>query len=215
MTGQVVHHHDVADPQLWQKHFFDIGFEDDTVDWSVNDEGRNETTQRQRSDESGCFPVTMGNTDAQAFSPCAPTMATRHVCRCPCLVYENKACWIEVKLTVEPVLAALQDVGTALFASVRSLFFARDLVARKKALDRAKTKEQTLFGKALPDFFDSCVFVWPESFEDDALVGINAGRAPVSAERTRPSITLLAFTLAPATDTGRAHPETFGCSPMR
>jgi hypothetical protein len=50
-------------------------------------------------------------------------MATSHAGGSPGLVDEDEALGIEVELTLEPCPAPLQDVGAALLAGVRRLFF--------------------------------------------------------------------------------------------
>jgi len=51
-------------------------------------------------------------------------MDARHVGGGPRLVDEDELSWIEVQLFIEPALALLQDVGTALLYRVASLFCA-------------------------------------------------------------------------------------------
>lgn len=58
----------------------------------------------------------------QALSARAPSMAARHLGRCPGLVHEHEPLGVEVELTIEPGLAAAQDVGPVLLAGMSGLF---------------------------------------------------------------------------------------------
>jgi hypothetical protein len=49
-------------------------------------------------------------------------MTARHVGRSPGLIDEDQPLGIKVKLPVEPILSAFQDVGTVLLGRVRGLF---------------------------------------------------------------------------------------------
>ena len=62
------------------------------------------------------------HTGAQPFAAAAAAVAARHVRRRPGLVDEHQPIRIEVELSLEPVPAAVQDVGTVLLAGVRGLF---------------------------------------------------------------------------------------------
>ena len=66
--------------------------------------------------------MAMGNADAQALSAGRATMAPSHVGGGPCLIDEHQSLRIKLKLAFEPLFSPLQDVGTFLFLSVRSLF---------------------------------------------------------------------------------------------
>lgn len=54
----------------------------------------------------------------------------------PGTIDEHEAFWFEIDLTIEPVLALPQDVGTVLFARVSGLF-ARDPMTHEEAMHRA------------------------------------------------------------------------------
>jgi hypothetical protein len=68
--------------------------------------------------------MTMRHADPEPFATRAAAAAARHVGRGPGLVDEDEAFGIEIGLTVEPVLPALQDVGAVLLAGMRRLFLA-------------------------------------------------------------------------------------------
>jgi hypothetical protein len=88
-------------------------------------------------------------------------------------------------------------------------------MTREETLDRAKTEEQALFSKAVPNLFNGGVLVRTQGFEDGVHVRIDPGRAPISAQGTRPGIAVFTLTLASSADAGGAHLEAFGRSPMR
>ena len=56
-----------------------------------------------------------------SYSRCGAACAG-HIGRAPGFVDEDEAGRIEIELAFKPCLAPLQDIGTALFAGVRSLF---------------------------------------------------------------------------------------------
>ncbi len=89
---------------------------------AVEDEGRDHASHRQAGDESGRFPVTMRDADAQSFASAATAMGSSHFGRGPGLIDEDEMLGIEIELLLEPGLAALQDVRAILFAGVRGLF---------------------------------------------------------------------------------------------
>lgn len=64
------------------------------------------------------------HTHVQAFPFRAAPPLARHIGRGPGFVDEDEPIRIEIQLTVEPVLAPLQDVGPVLLAGVRRLFLA-------------------------------------------------------------------------------------------
>ncbi len=97
----------------------DIGLEGSTVDRAIQNPRGNEATERERADEGRGFPVPMGNTDTEPFTPQAPAMAARHVGRGPGLVDEDHV-GIKIGLGVEPVLPPLRMSGD-LLACVRRL----------------------------------------------------------------------------------------------
>ena len=100
----------------------DIGLEGVTVDGAVEDAGRDEAPQGERTDERCCFPMTMGHSDPEPLAPRASAMTARHVGGGPGLVDEHEALWREIELPLEPVPAASQDVGAVLFRGMGCLF---------------------------------------------------------------------------------------------
>jgi hypothetical protein len=66
--------------------------------------------------------MAMRHARAQAFAAWATSMAPRHVGRGPGFVNEDQAAGVEIKLTFEPFLAALQNIRALLLAGVRGLF---------------------------------------------------------------------------------------------
>ena len=66
--------------------------------------------------------MTMRHAHAQALSARTPSMAARHLGRCPGLIHEHEPLGVEIELAIEPGLAPLQDVGPVLLAGVRGLF---------------------------------------------------------------------------------------------
>lgn len=100
----------------------DIGLEGLTVDGAVEDEGRDEASQGQRTDEGRCFPMAMGHSNPEPLALRAPAVAARHVGGSPGLVNEHEALWYEIELSLEPVPATPQDVGTVLLRGMGCLF---------------------------------------------------------------------------------------------
>ena len=67
--------------------------------------------------------MAVGDARAQTLASWRPAAYARHIGRSPGFVDEDQPLGIEIKLTVKPFFAPLQDVRSFLFACVRSLFF--------------------------------------------------------------------------------------------
>ena len=98
-------------------------FESETVDRPVEDEGSNHAPLRQRANEGGCAPVAMRCTGPQPFTSGGSTMRANHVGLRPRPIDEHQPGRIQIKLTLEPLLALFQDVWPVLFGCVERLFF--------------------------------------------------------------------------------------------
>lgn len=68
------------------------------------------------------------------------------------------------------------------------LFFARVIMTRKEAVDRAEAEEEPLFSKAMTNVFDGRLPVRTQGFEDGVHVCVYPGRASISTQCTTPGI---------------------------
>ena len=122
VAGEIIHDDDVAAEQFWAEDLLDIGLEGLTVDGAIEDAGRNEASQGQCGDERCRLPMAMGHSNPQTLAPRAPAVAARHVGGSPGLVDEHEALRRKIELPLEPVPAALQDVGAILLRGMGCLF---------------------------------------------------------------------------------------------
>jgi len=88
-----------------------------------------------------------------------------------------------------------------------ALFFARDLVALEEAADRAVAEDQTLVGQLATQFLQRDVRSLLQQGQDRRTIRLDPSRTPVSAQRLRLRIALLAFQFAPTADAGGADTE--------
>ena len=122
VAGEVVHDDHIAGAQLGHQDLCDIGFEPVAVDRSVQHHRRNHAGHAQASDQRGGLAMAVREAHPQPFAFPAAPVAAGHV-RCgPSLVDEDEALGFEIDLTIEPVSALPQDVGTVLLDRVPGLF---------------------------------------------------------------------------------------------
>lgn len=122
VAREIVHDNDIAGAQFWAEDLLDIGLEGLTVDGAVEYEGRDEASQGQCTDERCRLPMAMGHPNPEPLAPRAPAVAARHVGGSPGLVDKHQTLRREIELSLEPVPAASQDVGTVLLRSMGGLF---------------------------------------------------------------------------------------------
>ena len=134
-------------------------------------------------------------------------MVSCHVGLGPCLVDEDEPVGIEVELAVEPVPAALQDVGTVLLRGMDGLFFARDRVALEEPADGAVAEDEPDASQPAPQFLQGDVRHLGQQCQDRRLVRLDAAGSAIPAKRPGPGIAVLALQRPPATDARRADPE--------
>ena len=78
-----------------------------------------------------------------------------------------------------------------------AVFFARDLVTLEEAADRAVAEHQTLVGQLAAQFLQRDVRCLLQQGQDRRAIRLDPSRTPVSAQRLRLRIALLAFQFAP------------------
>lgn len=146
-----VHDDDVPRLQCRDQHLLDIGEEDDTVHGAVVDEGRRHTVEAQSSGESGRFPMAVRHAGPAAFTARSPTAQAGHLGREASLVDEDKAVWIEIGLSLEPVTSPLQDVGALLLQCVGGLFLNVQPRPRSQALNALRRMEAVRSARSRAD----------------------------------------------------------------
>jgi hypothetical protein len=140
VASEIVHHDDVAGGEIGNENLIYVGLKRLAIDWSIEHQRRNHAIEPQASHECCCFPMPMRNTRSQAHAFGSAAACPRHVGRTPRLVDEHEASRIEVELVIEPILAPLQDIWTALLAGVRSLFLN---VIRRRSKNRQSVETAT------------------------------------------------------------------------
>lgn len=78
-----------------------------------------------------------------------------------------------------------------------AVFFTRDGVPPEEALQRAEAEDQSLLPQHLPNLLDRAIRLRAERFHDGVLVGVDATRLAVAAERLRSHVALLALQRLP------------------
>lgn len=104
--------------------FFDVGLKRHAIDGPIKEPGLSHAARAQAGDEGRCFPMFMGHARAQAFAAWATSMAPRHVGRGLGFVNEDQAAGVEIELTFEPFLAALQISGRSCSLACAVFFYA-------------------------------------------------------------------------------------------
>jgi hypothetical protein len=121
--AQVVHHHDVAGPQLGHEKLFDPGPKGRPVDGPVEHEGCPQPLGAERADERGGAPVTGRRKAPAALAPGRAAPHRGHARGGPRLVKEDQPGGRQLWLLGAPVLAGLRDVGPRLLGCVQGDFF--------------------------------------------------------------------------------------------
>src|SRR6185503_9597116 len=118
VAAEIVHHDDVAWPQLGDENLIHVGLEGAAVDGAVEHHWRNDPRETQARHEGGCFPVAVRNAGAQSLSFGRTAVAPRHVGACPSFVNENKVLGIKIELNIKPCLPPLYDIRAILLCCV-------------------------------------------------------------------------------------------------
>ena len=122
VAAKIVHDDDVAGLQNWREDLVHIGLKRLAIDRTIKDERRDHAAQPQTRNKCRGFPMSMGDAGPQALAFGSAAACAGHIGRAPGFVDEDEAGRIEIELAFKPCLAPLQDIGTAVFAGVRSLF---------------------------------------------------------------------------------------------
>ena len=120
--GQIVHDHDVTQPQLGNQRPSDIGEKGLAVHWAIQNHGRGDAVVAKPDGEGGGFPMAMGHGGAASLAPGRTTIKARHLGVRGGLVDEDDARRIEIELSFKPRLARRVHRVAALFGGVRRLF---------------------------------------------------------------------------------------------
>lgn len=123
MGGQVVHHDDVSVAQRRPHNLFDISEEGRTAHGTVERHRSGDARQPESADKGRCLPVPMGNRSAAALATWCAALHAGHLGGGAAFIDEHQPLRVQVRLGVEPGLAALGYVRSILFGSVRCLFF--------------------------------------------------------------------------------------------
>ena len=122
MSGQIVHHDDLARPQGRDEHLLDIGQKGRTVHRAVEHHGCGQAAKSERRDKGDRLPVSMRDRCPAPLPARRPPTEPRHLRRGSSFINENQIFRVEVRLRVEPGLAPDGDVGPLLLAGVRCFF---------------------------------------------------------------------------------------------
>ena len=121
MARQVVEDHGVAFAQHRDEDLLDIGEEALGVDRPIEYKGRDQPLAGQAGKEGRRLPVSVRRMAQGTCPDVGPGVTTRHRRRRPGLVKEDEPT-AKAGLRAPPLLPALNDVGTILFAGVHGFF---------------------------------------------------------------------------------------------
>jgi hypothetical protein len=122
VSGQIVHHDDIAIRQARHQNLFDIDEEPLTVHGTVEHARRTDLIAAQTGDKSRGLPMSPRRFAHEPPSPCATASLSNHFGVGSGLVDEDKLAGIKARLLGLPRLPRFSDVGPFLLDRVQ-LFF--------------------------------------------------------------------------------------------
>src|SRR5215831_7325389 len=135
MAAQIVEDDDIIGLKFRDEHLNHIIEKTRPIDWSIDDEGSDDSLVPQPGDEGCRFPAAIGDLGADPASALGTSTMANHICLRPCFVDEDKTRGIKFWLRLEPCRSRRSDIGTILLVSAS--FFKCDLVGFQEAPDRA------------------------------------------------------------------------------
>src|SRR3972149_9482707 len=114
MTGEIVHHDDVAWAEGRDDTLLDIGAEADPIDGAVEHTGRSDLVDTQGGNEGRRLPMAPRHTGDEALTAWAAAIAARHVGGRTRFVQQDQAFRAQVSLSGTPLLARLGDIRSIL-----------------------------------------------------------------------------------------------------
>jgi hypothetical protein len=100
----------------------DVSSEDEAVHRTIDYAGRRDPASAQSGDESGRFPVAVGQLCIEAFPAPAASATARHVCRGSSFINEYKPIGINPGLIFSPGEACLGDIRPVLLGCEHAFF---------------------------------------------------------------------------------------------
>ena len=119
---EVIENHDVSRAQRRHQDLLDVGQEGPAVHGAVMHHRGSHAAGPQGTDEGGGLPVPMRHAHPQPLAPRRPAVPTGHLGGGAGLIDEDQPLGVEVGLGVEPGLATVQDIRTALLGRMPGLF---------------------------------------------------------------------------------------------
>lgn len=122
VTAEVVENDHVAWGQCWHQRLLDPGCEGCAIDWTIQNEGSDNTVMAQPCQERQRLPMSMGNLGQERRPPRAPSSQPRHVGLHPGLVEKNQARRIKLSLMGSPAMAQPGNLRPILLLGQQSFF---------------------------------------------------------------------------------------------
>jgi hypothetical protein len=174
VAREIVHDDDVAGAQLLGEDLFDIGLEGVTVVGAVENEGRDETAQGQRTDEGCRFPMAMVHSNPEPPASRAAAMATRHVGGSPGLADEHEALWRQMGLPPRTSPCGASECRDGPARRHGLSFFARDGVTREESLSGSAVKGDAWPGQRMTQLLDGSVLGRTKRRQNGIMVRFDA-----------------------------------------
>ena len=126
VTRQVVHHHDVAGPELLDQHLLDERLEHIPVHRAINDHRAPHAFDAQCRDERGCLPMAVRRLVDQTLALGARPRSRDMLVFAPFfrlgLVDEDQPSRVDAGLRTPPRAASAGDIGAVLLGRMDRLF---------------------------------------------------------------------------------------------
>src|SRR5262245_12687352 len=114
MAAQIVEDDDIIGLKFRDEHLNHIIEKTRPIDWSIDDEGSDDSLVPQPGDEGCRFPAAIGDLGADPASALGTSTMANHICLRPCFVDEDKTRGIKFWLRLEPCRSRRSDIGTIL-----------------------------------------------------------------------------------------------------
>ena len=122
MTGEVVHHHDVARGQEGSELLLDPGAEDLACHGPIDDQGSHQSGGAQSGQEGGGHPVAVRDCFDDPLMGRSPAVEAGHVGFHPGFVEEDESVEVDRESPGVEGVTFLDDVRPALFVRLESFF---------------------------------------------------------------------------------------------
>ena len=119
VTGEIVHHDDVALAQGRGEEMLDVGQEAHSIHRPIENTGRSDLIMAKCGNECRCQPMAMRRTSLEALSARRPPKEPHHIGLRPSFINEDKTFWVQIGLTCMPLFARSGDIRAILLGSTQ------------------------------------------------------------------------------------------------